>query len=214
MSLALRRSYAQHAYQKTLHLSKTKFPNRSVLANSLELLPLCSDRVYTEQLERFKRELGAVEGEDEKLAAVRERLFVLHDGPPYANGDLHLGHALNKILKDFVNRFQLSQGKTVYYRPGWDCHGLPIEMKALKDLRDADKMDSVKVRELARQHALRSLDKQRDQFKKYGILTDWSDPYVTMDKSFEVNQLKVFQKMFNMGLIKRQNKPVYWGTVT
>lgn len=156
----------------------------------------------------------ALETEEEKLRYVKDNLFVLHDGPPYANGELHMGHALNKILKDFINRFQLSQGKTVFYRPGWDCHGLPIEMKALKDLDDTEKMDALKVRELARNHAYKSLDRQREQFRKYGIMTDWDTPYITMDKSFEINQLKIFRKMFRDGLIKRQNKPVYWGTET
>lgn len=203
----------RHKYQRTLNLAKTQFPNRSDLRRSLELIPEYSDNVYKKQLKEFISRYNEINEEEKKLQYVKDNLFVLHDGPPYANGELHMGHALNKILKDFINRFQLSQGKAIFYKPGWDCHGLPIEMKALKDLSEGID-DTLKVRKLARNHALKSLDKQRSQFRKYGILTDWDAPYITMDKTFEIHQLQLFRKMFKDGLIKRQNKPVYWGTET
>lgn len=209
-------SDVRHKYQGTLNLVKTAFPNRSELQKSLALVPEYSEKVYKQQLDEFIARYRNLDGDPARLRFVKENLFVLHDGPPYANGELHMGHALNKILKDFLNRLQLIQGKAVFYQPGWDCHGLPIEMKALKDLKnDTDKkLDALQVRELARGHALKSLEKQRSQFRQYGIMTDWDNPYTTMDKSFEIHQLQIFRKMFRDGLIRRQNKPVYWGTET
>ncbi|CAI4054565.1 hypothetical protein SUVZ_16G2420 [Saccharomyces uvarum] len=216
-SIINKRYLAKHAYQKTLNLPKTKFPNRSNLDTTLrELIPKSSQEVYKEQLDCFFRDFSELRTVDDKLKFVKERLFILHDGPPYANGDLHLGHALNKVLKDIINRYQLSQGKYIFYKPGWDCHGLPIETKALKDLnaQQIDLISPLKIRSLALKHAQRAMKKQRQTFEHFAILTDWETPYVTMDKDYENNQLKTFKEMFEKGLIKRQNKPVYWGTET
>lgn len=213
-----RRWYAhQHVYQKTLTLPKTKFPNRSNLQKTLNvLIPQSSQNVYKNQMNEFLVKLSMLEGDRRKLNFVKENLFVLHDGPPYANGDLHFGHALNKILKDIINRYQLSRGKYVFYRPGWDCHGLPIETKALKDI-NVERLDSIpptKIRSLASSHAAKTIKVQKKQFEQFAIMTDWEDPYITMDPKYEINQLRIFQKMLSKGLIKRQNKPVYWGTET
>lgn len=211
-----RRYASDHAYQKTLLLPQTKFSNRSNLQKTVnELIPQSCDEVYKLQLQEFFSKVKTL-GETEKLKFVEENLFVLQDGPPYANGDLHLGHALNKILKDIINRFQLSQGKYVYYKPGWDCHGLPIELKALKQFSE-DQLANVsptKVRSLASSHARKAIKSQKKQFQRFAIMTDWNHPYITMEPEYEINQLRVFLKMVSRGLIKRQNKPVYWGTET
>ncbi|EJS41387.1 ism1p [Saccharomyces arboricola H-6] len=217
LNIINKRYLAEHAYQKTLNLPKTKFPNRSNLDITLrELIPKSSQIVYKEQLDNFFREFSKLSKIEDKLKFVKERLFILHDGPPYANGDLHLGHALNKILKDIINRYQLSQGKYIFYKPGWDCHGLPIEIKALKDLstQQIEKISPLKIRSLALKHAEKTIKKQKETFKHFAILTDWETPYNTMDKDYEINQLNIFKEMFERGLIKRQNKPVYWGTET
>lgn len=138
--------------------------------------------------------------------------FTLHDGPPYANGDLHLGHSLNKILKDIINRFELLyNGLKVNYRPGWDCHGLPIEMKAIQD---AGKLSAAKTRRLCRELASGMIDKQRKQFLDFGIMADFDTPYVTMTHTYETAQLRIFLKLFENGLLSRQLKPVWWGCET
>lgn len=139
--------------------------------------------------------------------------FVLHDGPPYANGDLHLGHALNKILKDIVNRFQLiHHDAKVHYRPGWDCHGLPIEMKAVG--ADAGTIGAVETRRRCRELAASMIDKQRRQFGEFAVMTDFLAPYVTMQQQYETAQLELFVKMLENGLLLRQLKPVWWGCET
>ncbi|QHS76690.1 isoleucine--tRNA ligase ISM1 [Saccharomyces paradoxus] len=216
-SIINKRYLAKHAYQKTLNLPKTKFPSRSNLDITLrELIPKSSQLVYKEQLSDFFKEFSELNTTDEKLKFIKEKLFILHDGPPYANGDLHLGHALNKILKDIINRYQLSQGRYIFYKPGWDCHGLPIEIKALKDLsvQQIESISPLKIRSMALKHAQKAIKKQRETFKHFAILTDWETPYLTMNKDYEINQLNIFKEMFEKGLIKRQNKPVYWGTET
>ncbi|SCU95355.1 LANO_0E10110g1_1 [Lachancea nothofagi CBS 11611] len=206
---------SRHVYQKSLCLPKTKFPNRSNLQKTMDqLIPKSSQILYEEQFQMFLRQAQALNPHD-RLEFVQEKLFVLHDGPPYANGDLHLGHAMNKILKDIINRFQLLQGKYIYYKTGWDCHGLPIELKALQKLtEDQDKLSPIKIRRLASQHAQKTIKSQRNQFQKYAIATNWDDHYETMQKKFELDQLTSLKKMIHTGLIKRQNKPVYWGTET
>ncbi|CAB4256630.1 similar to Saccharomyces cerevisiae YPL040C ISM1 Mitochondrial isoleucyl-tRNA synthetase, null mutant is deficient in respiratory growth [Maudiozyma barnettii] len=208
-----------HSYQATLNLPKTKFSPRSNIQKTYnDLIPQSSQIVYNEQLNKFFEEYNKIPKSniDQRIDFINKKLFILHDGPPYANGDLHLGHALNKILKDIINRYQLSHSKYIYYRPGWDCHGLPIEMKALKKLNSdqIEHISPVKIRKIASQYAKAAQLKQRSQFEKFGILTDWNQPYITMDANYEVNQLKIFQKLFDFDLIKRQNKPVYWGTET
>lgn len=137
--------------------------------------------------------------------------FTLHDGPPYANGPLHIGHALNKITKDIICRFQVGQGKKVSYIPGWDCHGLPIEIKALQaQKQDAAQSDPVSIRKAARKLATKTIEEQKRGFKEWAVMGDWDNAYKTMERGFELRQLEVFKAMFEKGLIYRQNKPVHW----
>ncbi|MBN3291966.1 SYIM protein, partial [Polypterus senegalus] len=135
--------------------------------------------------------------------------FCLHDGPPYANGDPHVGHALNKILKDIRNRFEVLRGRRVHYVPGWDCHGLPIELKALGEL-GTQNLTPLEVRHRAREFARQAIEKQRAAFERWGVMADWSQCYYTFDGKYEAKQLGVFYSMYEKGLIYRDYKPVYW----
>ncbi|KAB5578446.1 tRNA synthetases class I-domain-containing protein [Coniochaeta sp. 2T2.1] len=137
--------------------------------------------------------------------------FRLQDGPPYANGSLHAGHALNKVLKDIINRVKVQQGRRVSYNPGWDCHGLPIEHKALEALGDKGKtMTPVEIRKRARELAETTIDMQMKGFRSYGVMADWNGRYSTMDKDYELRQLRLFKDMVSRGLIYRKFRPVYW----
>lgn len=141
--------------------------------------------------------------------------FILHDGPPYANGDLHMGHAINKILKDIVLRQHVIAGRRVHYRPGWDCHGLPIELKALGSVGPATQQqsDPLHIRQKARSFAAATIAKQRDAFAAWGVMADWHDPresYRTMDAAYVRNQLRLFQRLHGAGFVYRDMKPVYW----
>ncbi|EPQ32481.1 uncharacterized protein PFL1_00675 [Pseudozyma flocculosa PF-1] len=140
--------------------------------------------------------------------------FVFHDGPPYANGSLHCGHALNKILKDIANRYHLLRGKRVHFMPGWDCHGLPIEMKALAHLRthERDALAPTLIRQRAKQEATAAIETQKDEFNQFGIMADWTPAatYRTLDPAYEARQLKIFGEMARRGLIYRRFRPVYW----
>lgn len=139
-------------------------------------------------------------------------LFILHDGPPYANGSLHLGHALNKILKDIINKYQLLRGRKVRYVPGWDCHGLPIELKVLQQLKpeERQKLTPLELRHKARDFALKAVDEQREGFKRYGVWGDWDNPYLTLKAEYEAAQIGVFGQMVLKGYIYRGLKPVHW----
>lgn len=138
--------------------------------------------------------------------------FVLHDGPPYANGDLHCGHALNKILKDFINRKQVLNGKQVHYIPGWDCHGLPIELKVLQTMKSKERqaLTPITLREKAAAFAKETVEKQSKSFQRYGIFGDFDKPYLTLQPEFEAAQIRVFGEMFKKGFIFRGRKPVHW----
>jgi len=133
--------------------------------------------------------------------------FVLHDGPPFANGPLHIGHFLNKIQKDIIVRYKLLDGFRIDFRPGWDCHGLPIELKALENNSNKDPMT---IRRLARQFATEALEQQKKDFQSWAILADWKNSYKTFDKNFIADQLKLFWKLYKKGLLYRQYKPVNW----
>lgn len=139
-------------------------------------------------------------------------LFVLHDGPPYANGSLHMGHALNKILKDIINKYKLLRGYKVRYVPGWDCHGLPIELKVLQNIEEKDRahLTPIKLRKKAAKFALKAIDTQREGFKRYGIWGDWDNPYLTLNPQYEAAQIGVFGDMALKGYIYRGLKPVHW----
>lgn len=136
--------------------------------------------------------------------------FVLHDGPPYANGAIHIGHSLNKILKDFVLRYKTMKGFYAPYIPGWDTHGLPIEQALTKKGVNRKEMTVSDFRKLCHDYALEQVKMQKHQFKRLGILGDWENPYITLNPSFEADQLRVFGVMANKGLIYKGLKPVYW----
>jgi len=139
-------------------------------------------------------------------------IFTLHDGPPYANGALHVGHALNKVLKDIINKHALLQGRRARFRPGWDCHGLPIELKVLQTLSAEERqaLTPLELRLRARDYALEQVENQRRGFQRWGIWGDWERPYLTLNKEYEAAQIGVFAKMFLSGHIYRGLKPVHW----
>lgn len=182
--------------KSTLRLPTSTFPPRPRPADLVKYLSRCSDDLYAWQ-RRERRSSNP---------------FVLHDGPPYANGDLHVGHALNKILKDIICRSRLAEGKRVDYVPGWDCHGLPIELKALEHngWKRGQGVDPVAIRKAARKFAYKTVEKQMAGFRSWGVMGDWEKHWLTMHKDFELRQLSVFQAMAQHGLIYRKHKPVYW----
>jgi len=138
--------------------------------------------------------------------------FTLHDGPPYANGNLHMGHVLNKVLKDIINKFQIMKGKKVCYVPGWDCHGLPIELKVLQALDKTQRAEltPIKLRKKAASYAKKQVSQQMDGFKRWGVWGDWNQPYLTLEKNFEASQIELFGEMVFKGYIYRGLKPVHW----
>ncbi|KAL2757064.1 hypothetical protein ACRALDRAFT_1075765 [Sodiomyces alcalophilus JCM 7366] len=180
------------SWTSTLRLPKSPFPPRPLPQFRAEYLRRCTDDFYKWQ--QANRSGGR---------------FVLHDGPPYANGSLHVGHALNKVLKDMINRVKVQQGYRVQYSPGWDCHGLPIELKAL-GASQGKGMTPVQIRQSARELATKTLLEQMDSFRSYAVMADWDARWTTMDPDFEIRQLRLFQQMVRDGLIYRKHKPVYW----
>lgn len=196
------------SWSSTLQLPKSLFPARAVLADRPKYLKQCTDDLYAWQRNAPGCPLGP------------KGTFTLHDGPPYANGSLHIGHALNKILKDIICRFQVSQGKRVEYIPGWDCHGLPIELKALQKQKEQGQLsedreyEAPAIRKLARQLAADTVEEQKKGFREWGIMADWENAWKTMDQKFELGQLKVFKMMVEKELIYRRFKPVYWSPST
>ena len=137
-------------------------------------------------------------------------MFVLHDGPPYANGDIHMGHALNKILKDFIVRYKSMSGYHAPYVPGWDTHGLPIEQALTNKGVKRKEMTVAEFRKLCEKYALEQIDNQRTQFKRLGVRGDWENPYITLKPAYEAQQIKVFGEMAKKGYIYKGIKPVYW----
>ncbi|WP_232227518.1 isoleucine--tRNA ligase [Aerolutibacter daejeonensis] len=141
----------------------------------------------------------------------RERSFVLHDGPPYANGAIHIGHAVNKVLKDIIVKSRLMDGYDAPYVPGWDCHGLPIEIAVEKKFgKVGDKLNAAEFRQKCREYAAEQIDLQRADFKRLGVLGDWDNPYRTMDFRFEADMLRSLAKIVERGHLSRGAKPVYW----
>lgn len=187
-------------WSKTLHLPKTTFQIRQDVSKS--------EALYQE---RTTTELYKWQASQSDRPA-----FILHDGPPYANGSLHVGHALNKVLKDVINRYQVSIGKRVHYVPGWDCHGLPIENKVFgrEDFKGLSPSTAPpdKVRGKARELASEAMQEQLDSFKMYGIMADWSSDttYRTFDKQYVRRQMRIMREMVRRGLIYRAHRPVYW----
>ncbi|WP_294951137.1 isoleucine--tRNA ligase [Sulfurovum sp.] len=185
-------------YKETLLLPKTDFPMRGNLPNNepKKYKAWFDTDIYGQM--KTKRE-GA-------------EMFTLHDGPPYANGDIHIGHALNKILKDIILKYNYFQGKAVRMTPGWDCHGLPIEQKVEEKLGKSKKeaMPTEQFRALCREHAAKFIDIQRDGFKSLGVIADWEHPYVTMDFKFEANIYRTLCEVAKRGLLVERHKPIFW----
>ena len=184
-------------YGKTLNLPKTEFPMRAGLPQrEPEFLKFWEDnKVYEEK---------------EALHAGHEK-FVLHDGPPYANGKIHMGTALNKILKDIVMKYKYAQGFDTPYVPGWDTHGMPIEHACLNAMGiDRHKLDTLDLRQKCNAYSHKWIDDQRTDFKRLGVLGDWDNPYITLDPKLEAEQIRVFGAMANKGYIYKGEKPVYW----
>ncbi len=185
-------------YKSTLNLPKTKFPMRGNL-------PQNEPKRYAKWFETHVYD---------RMKKNREgaTLFTLHDGPPYANGKIHIGHALNKILKDIIVKDNYFQGRAVRFTPGWDCHGLPIEQQVEKKLGKAKKeqLPKTKIRRLCREHAAKFVEVQKEGFKSLGVIADWEHPYITMDYRFEANIYRTLCDVAKKGLLIERNKPVYW----
>ncbi len=184
-------------YSKTLNLPQTDFPMRG---NLPEREP---------EVLKFWEEQNIYRQVQEKNQGKPK--FILHDGPPYANGDIHLGHTLNKVLKDIIVKFKSMDGYDAPFVPGWDTHGLPIEQQAIKALGiNRHEADPVDFRSRCREYALKYVDIQRDQFKRLGVRGDWENPYLTLFPHFEAKQIEVFGEMAKRGYIYKGLKPVYW----
>ena len=182
-------------YKDTLNLPKTDFPMKASLT--------------TREPEMLKRwEEAALYAQIQKARAGAE-LFVLHDGPPFANGDVHMGTALNKILKDLVVKSKTMAGFRAPYVPGWDCHGLPIEFKVVKESRG---LSPLEVRKKSEAFARKFVDIQREQFKRLGVFGDWEHPYLTLNPSYEAEILRAFAIFVEKGLVYESMKPVFWST--
>lgn len=180
----------------TLNLLKTKFSMRAGLATKEPEYQKQweADNLYARILEKNKG----------------NKSFILHDGPPYANGNIHIGHAMNKITKDIINRHKNMTGYYTPYVPGWDTHGLPIESALTKSGVDRKSMSVAEFRKLCEEYAWKQIEQQRKDFKRLGVQALWDDPYVTLTKDFEAAQIRVFSKMALQGYIYRGKKPIYW----
>jgi len=184
-------------YKNTLNLPKTDFPMKANLAQrEPEILKFWQDKNIYQEIR--KKNKG-------------KKKFILHDGPPYANGHIHLGHALNKILKDIVVRFRTMQGFDSPYVPGWDCHGLPVEHQLFKELKiSKEDIDRVSFRKKAFNYAMEYVDIQREEFQRLGIFGDWYNPYLTLDKKYESKIVWSFAQLVKKGYIYHGLKPVNW----
>lgn len=183
-------------YKETLLMPKTEFPMRGNLPKKEPAMQADwqEQDIYKKVQERTKD----------------RPLYILHDGPPYANGSLHMGHALNKILKDFVVRYKSMSGYCAPYVPGWDTHGLPIEQALTNKGVKRKEMSLKEFRELCAKYALEQIDNQRTEFKRLGVRGDWDNPYITLKPEYEAQQILVFGDMAKKGYIYKGKKPVYW----
>ncbi len=188
-------------YQKTLNLPKTDFPMKANLSQQ-----------EPKRLEQWQK--------NDLYQQIRDKShdkdkYILHDGPPYANGNIHLGHALNKILKDIIIKIKTMAGKDAPYIPGWDCHGLPIEHQVVKKLgKKAKETPRHIVRSLCREYADNFVGIQKKEFERLGVLADYDNPYLTMSPDYEAKIVEVFGELFNKGFIYRGKKPIYWSPTT
>jgi isoleucyl-tRNA synthetase len=184
-------------YKHTLNLPKTDFPMKADLPKRE---PLMLEDWYKKDLHGLIRKKPVAKGK-----------YVLHDGPPYANGDIHLGHALNKILKDIVIKYKTMQGHDCPYVPGWDCHGLPIEHQLFKELKIAKhQISQLEFRKKAHDYAMKHVANQREQFKRLGVFGDWDHPYLTLSYEYEEAIIRSFNDLYGKGFIHRGLKPVNW----
>ncbi|HEY5706510.1 MAG TPA: isoleucine--tRNA ligase [Terrimicrobiaceae bacterium] len=184
------------SYKDTLNLPKTDFPMKAGLtAREPEILAKWESGKLYQRIQEAR-----------KNAAKR---YVLHDGPPFANGDVHMGTALNKILKDFVVKSRTMAGYRAPYVPGWDCHGLPIEFKVVKATRG---LSGVEVRKRSEAYARKFIEIQKRQFRRLGVLGDWENPYLTLAPAYEAEIIRAFAKFLEKGLVYQSRKPVYWST--
>src|SRR5262249_40266005 len=185
-------------YKDTLNLPRTDFPMKADLV--------------AREPERLKKWYAAKLYEKIQAQRAGEPKFVLHDGPPFANGDVHIGTALNKILKDIIVKYKTLRGFSAPYIPGWDCHGLPIEFKVTQDMRKAGETsaDPATIRKACDAYARKYIDIQREQFKRLGVLGDWDNPYLTLNKEYEADELRLFADIVEQGFVYRGKKPVYW----
>ncbi|WVF69036.1 isoleucine-tRNA ligase [Kwoniella sp. CBS 6097] len=187
------------AYSHTLSLPKTTFPlkHKDIVAAEKTYRYKTSDELYKAQVVKHDNPL-----------------FVLHDGPPYANGHLHMGHSLNRVLKDIINRYNVIRGKRVHYIPGWDCHGLPIEHKALAAIgKSHTSLKPLEVRAEARKVALEAIEIQKEQMRALAVMADWDNnkgTYRTLDHDYEIRQLRLFKTMVERGLVKHRLRPTYY----
>ena len=188
----------ENRYKSTINLPQTSFPMKADLAKrEPAMLADWEKRARYDQIQ--------------KHTSGRVQMFVLHDGPPYANGAIHLGHAVNKILKDVVVKSKLMAGFRSPYVPGWDCHGLPIEVAVEKKVgKVGQKVDAAEFRRLCREYATRQIDLQRADFKRLGVLGEWENPYRTMDFKYEADIVRALAKVYERGHVVRGSKPVYW----
>jgi len=188
---------ATRSYKETVNLPQTEFNMR---ANAVQREP---------ELQQFWAENKIYEQLSQNNI---KDSFILHDGPPYANGALHMGHALNKVLKDIINKYKLLQGHKTEYIPGWDCHGLPIELKVLQKIKSKERKEltPLKLRQKAKEFAIAAQQEQCASFKRYGVWGDWEHPYLTLTADYEAAQIGVFGQMVLNGHIYRGLKPVHW----
>ncbi|MEM6613022.1 MAG: isoleucine--tRNA ligase, partial [Cyanobacteria bacterium P01_C01_bin.72] len=185
------------SYKDTVNLPQTEFNMRAnAVVREPELQQFWAENQIYEQLSQNNP----------------HESFILHDGPPYANGSLHMGHALNKVLKDIINKYKLLQGHKTEYIPGWDCHGLPIELKVLQKIKSKERKDltPLKLRQKAKEFALEAQKEQCASFKRYGVWGNWEHPYLTLKPEYEAAQIDVFGQMVLKGHIYRGLKPVHW----
>jgi isoleucyl-tRNA synthetase len=185
-------------YKNTLNLPRTDFPMKA-------------DLVVREpqRLEKWHRERLYERIQEKRKSAEK---FVLHDGPPFTNGDVHIGTALNKVLKDIIIKYHTLRGKSAPYVPGWDCHGLPIEFKVSQEMRKAGNTsaDPVAIRKACEEYARKYIGIQTRQFQRLGVLGDWDNPYITLNPQYEADELRLFADIVEKGFVYRGKKPVYW----
>jgi len=184
-------------YKDTLNLPKTDFPMKANLpVRELDFLKFWQEQGIYDRLVERGRDLPR---------------FILHDGPPYANGHIHIGHALNKILKDIIIKSESMEGSFAPYVPGWDCHGLPIELQVDKDLKGKkEQLSKGEFRRYCREYAAKFVDIQREEFKRLGVLGDWDNPYLTMDYRYEADIVREFGKFVANGGVFKGKKPIHW----